>query len=158
MIVEVALFTAVVWGLLSVSPAGSTFVGTKSLSQYKLGLLHLWLNSCSHVCVSIQEPSIGDVMLSDIDSQGTSAVMIYFTDGIHKPQWGTICAKRSLPNIAKVLCRQLGQGDGHKSLGTPPLVSMHCQPGWISGIIAIVNVFKITVDTWWDCGWKHLLT
>ena len=124
MIVEVALFTAAVWGLLLVSPAGSTFVGTKNLSQYKV-CFTLQLSSCIHS--RGPEPSIGDVMLSD--SQGTGTVLIYFTDGIHKPQWGTICAKQSLPNTAKVVCRQLGQSDGHKMLGTPPSVSMHRQGG-----------------------------
>ena len=121
MIVEIALFTAVVLGILSVSqPAGSAVVGTKNLSLYK-----------NHVVLMnniflLLETSIGDVKLSDLDTQGTGTVNIYFTDGIHTPQWGTICGKKSLPNVAKVVCRQLGYSDGDKSLARPPSVSRSC--------------------------------
>lgn len=110
----IALFTAAVWGFLSIYPVGSTFVGTKK-SVIVGDLFTLLFSSTIEL-----EPSIGDVMLSDWDGRGTGTVYIYFTDGIHKPQWGTICAKSSLPNTAKVICRQLGRSDGHKSLGTPP--------------------------------------
>ena len=48
-------------------------------------------------------PSIGDVKLED-----NGLVMLYFSDGVRPPGWGTICGISSGLASEETVCRQLG--------------------------------------------------
>ena len=62
-------------------------------------------------------PAIGDVRLvpySDPDGRlrGFYEVLVYYSDGIDKPDWGGICSEYSSKEIGKVICQQLGHSPG----------------------------------------------
>lgn len=60
---------------------------------------------------TLPEPVIGDIRLVPYIDPGLTGfyeVLIYNSDGIHKPDFGGICADSSYEEEAKVICQQMG--------------------------------------------------
>ena len=67
--------------------------------------------------LEVPKPAIGDIRLvpySDPRSNlmGYYEVLVYYTDGIEKPSWGSICGGLS-EKVGTVICRQLGYDFDH---------------------------------------------
>ena len=62
-------------------------------------------------------PAIGDIRLVPYSDPSNKLVdyyevLIYYTDGIEKPSWGSICGGLS-EKVGTVICRQLGYDFDH---------------------------------------------
>lgn len=56
----------------------------------------------------IGEPVIGDIQLVPSTRPGYYQPLVYFTNGIEPPQWGSICYDNIIKADARVICNQVG--------------------------------------------------
>ena len=54
------------------------------------------------------KPATGDVQLVPSTTPGYHQPLVYFTNGIEPPQWGSICYDSVIKADIQVLCNQVG--------------------------------------------------
>ena len=57
---------------------------------------------------SMGEPVLGDIQLVPSTISGYYQPLVYFTNGIQPPQWGSICYDSIVKADVKVICNQVG--------------------------------------------------
>ena len=67
------------------------------------------------------KPALGDLCLEPPtpDSNDFSFVLIYYTDGIQLPGWGTICHNLASKDAFDLMCRQLGYSGVEDQIRVP---------------------------------------